>query len=489
MTRIRFRHPRKALVCVATCLMAALYLWAAGAPELPDPGSPRMTRDEQKQLGLQVAGQVYTQMPVLPDSSPETQYIQTLGKRLVNTIPADRSWPFQFHVVAQKEINAFALPGGPMFVNIGTITAADNEAELAGVMAHEMAHVYMQHSAKQQDKSSLLGGLAELAGAAAGELGGIAGTAAQTGIRLGAGTLLLKYSRGDEAQADAVGAIILWKAGINPIALADFFQKLAEEGKNGPQFLSDHPNPGNRRTAIQTEIKDWPNQRYSGDSAQFASVRKHAVGVRAYDVNEIAEGAKDGQWAAENKKNGAVLAGAPATTGPGAGRVPTVSISAVKPSLDLQAADLGALMISRPQNWEILENQQSSATIAPRAGVSGGAVAYGVVIRSTRAPAGQMTGSQLTAAIAQSLQSSDSNMKVVGQVQPVTVSGSSGGSVLLETISPMTGADGNSQRERDWLVAVQRGPDAIYFVFVSTAANYQQFQPTFEKMLRSVQFR
>src|SRR5215472_11981537 len=307
MKSTRFRHPRMPLVCIAICLTAALGLSAPVAPELPDPGRPRMTRDEQKQLGLQVAGQVYTQMPVLPDSSPETQYIQALGKRLVNTIPADRSWSFQFHVLPQKEINAFALPGGPMFVNIGTITAADNEAELAGVMAHEMAHVYMQHSAKQQGKSSLLGGLAELAGAAAGELGGIAGTAAQTGIKLGAGTLLLKYSRGDEAQADAVGAIILWKAGINPIALADFFQKLAEKGNNGPQFLSDHPNPGNRRTAIQAEIKDWPNQRYSGDSAQFASVREHATGVRAYNAKEIADGAKAGQWAAENRKNGAVF--------------------------------------------------------------------------------------------------------------------------------------------------------------------------------------
>src|SRR5215475_7509089 len=393
MTKTPLREARKVLVCVAICLMAALYLWAAGAPELPDPGTPRMTRDEQKRLGLQAAGQVYTQMPVLPDSSPETQYIQTLGKRLVNTIPANRPCPFRFQVAPKKKLTPFALPGGPMFVNIGTITAADNEAELAGVMAHEMAHVYMQHSAKQQGKSSLLQGLAGLAGAVAGDLGGLAGSAAKAGIKLGAGTLLLKYSRGDEAQADAVGAIILWKAGINPIALADFFQKLAEEGKNGPQFLSDHPNPGNRRTAIQTEIKDWPNQRYSGDSAQFASVRKHAVGVRAYDVNEIAAGAKNGQWAAENKKNGAVFPDAPATTGPGAASVPTVSISAVKPSLDFQTADLGGLTISRPQNWEILENQQSSATIAPRAGVLGGAVAYGVVIRSTRAFAGQMTGS------------------------------------------------------------------------------------------------
>jgi hypothetical protein len=80
-------------------------------------------------------------------------------------------------------------------------------------------------------------------------------------------------------------------------------------------------------------------------------------------------------------------------------------------------------------------------------------------------------------------------MRVVGQVQPVTVGGSSGGSVQLETISPMTGADGKTQRERDWLVTVQRGSDAIFLVFVSTSANYEQFRPTFERMLRSVQLR
>src|SRR5947208_15949482 len=176
MTSTRLRYPRMLPVCVAICLVAGQCFAAAGAPELPDPGKPRMTRDEQKQLGLQVANQVYTQMPVLPDSSPETQYIQALGKRLVNTIPADRSWPFQFHVVRQKEVNAFAVPGGPMFVNIGTINAADNEAELAGRMANEMGHVYMQNSAKQQGKSSLLEGLAEPAGEAAGQMGEAAGT-------------------------------------------------------------------------------------------------------------------------------------------------------------------------------------------------------------------------------------------------------------------------------------------------------------------------
>ena len=137
-----------------------------GGPVLPDPGHPSISREQQQKIGFQAASEVYKQMPVLPDSSPETQYIRKLGERLVATIPPENSWPFEFHVTAQKEINAFALPGGEMFVNIGTITAAANEAELAGVMGHEMSHVYMQHSAKQMQKSQVTQGLAGLAGCA-----------------------------------------------------------------------------------------------------------------------------------------------------------------------------------------------------------------------------------------------------------------------------------------------------------------------------------
>src|SRR5437016_8267046 len=132
-------------------------------------------------------GEVYQQFPVLPDSSPVTKYVQELGKKLVSVIPQDKSWPYQFHVIPEKDINAFALPGGPIFINIGTINAAENEAQLAGVIAHEMSHVYMQHSAKQAPKQEW----ANVLGALGGLLGGTAGDLAKMGIQLGAGTFLM----------------------------------------------------------------------------------------------------------------------------------------------------------------------------------------------------------------------------------------------------------------------------------------------------------
>jgi predicted Zn-dependent protease len=257
-------------------LLASVAFTAISTPQLPDPGKAGMTRPQQIQMGFQAASQVYQEMPVLPDTSPETQYIRKLGKRLVATIPAQNSWPFEFHTVPQKEINAFALPGGPMFVNVGTITAASSEAELAAVMGHEMSHVYMQHSAKQQGKAQTTETIAGIAGAILGETQhGVIGSLAQEGLKFGAQGLMLKYSRSDEAQADAVGAVILYKAGYNPQAMADFFKKLAAEGSSGPQFLSDHPNPGNREEAIQKEIASWPAKKYAGGDGSFAATCQH----------------------------------------------------------------------------------------------------------------------------------------------------------------------------------------------------------------------
>src|SRR6516165_240337 len=141
------------LLCLILLSLATQAHPQSAGPTFPNPGKTSMSRDNQHALGMEVAAQVYQQMPVLPDNSPESQYVRQLGQKLVATIPQQYSWPFEFHVIPQKEINAFAIPGGQMFINLGTITSARNEAELAGVMGHEMAHVYMQHSAKQAGKA------------------------------------------------------------------------------------------------------------------------------------------------------------------------------------------------------------------------------------------------------------------------------------------------------------------------------------------------
>jgi beta-barrel assembly-enhancing protease len=295
--------PALLVAVVVTAFLPRLI--AQQAPELPNPGSTSISRQQQQQLGLKAMGEVYKQMPVLPDSHPLTQYVRELGRKLQAVIPSQYSWPYQFHVVQQKEINAFALPGGPIFINVGTIQMVHNEAELAGVMSHEMSHIYMQHTAKSIPKQEFAQIFAGILGAVL--PGSTAGNLARLGIQVGAGTVLLKYSRADEAQADAVGAIIMYKAGYNPRALAAFFETLeGQGGGGGVQFLSDHPNPGNRQAAISREVENWPAKNYLANSESFASAKQEAASVRAYTAQEIAQGAKQGVWFRYNQRNGAI---------------------------------------------------------------------------------------------------------------------------------------------------------------------------------------
>lgn len=485
---------RSVAVVLCALLFATQLVAVAGSPELPDPGQAAISREDQEKLGLQAMAEVYKQMPVLPDSSPETQYIQALGRKLTATIPAGVSWPWQFHVIPQKEINAFALPGGPMFINIGTITAASNESELAGVMAHEMAHVYMQHSAKQAQKGSLLQGLAGLAGAVLGGGGGLWGTLAQAGIQFGAGTLMMKYSRGDETQADAVGAIILWKAGYNPMGMADFFQKLAAEGGGrGPEFLSGHPNPGNRESAIRKQIQGWPSKRYQTNSTAFQNARASALKVRSYTAQEIAAGAKGGQWEQQNRQTNAIPKGLPTSntqTGSAAGntggQIRGVSLPDVAPSGNFRTLNGGAFQLRHPDNWEVLsDKQQQSFTIAPQAGVSNGAIAYGVVIGGF-APQQRANLDQATRQLLASMEQNQ-GVRAVGSPETIRVNGVQGKSVDLSGESPITDQSGRPARERDWLVTVQRNDGSLlYLVFVSPEQDFAKLRPTFEEMLRSL---
>jgi Zn-dependent protease with chaperone function len=457
------------------------------APQLPNPGSVGISKEQQQQLGRQAMAEVYKQLPVLPDSSPQTGYIRRLGEKLARVIPPEQSWPFEFHVIPQKDINAFALPGGPMFVNVGAIVAAENEAELVGVMAHEMAHVYMQHSAKQASKAqwtSILGALGGLFG------GGVAGSLARLGIQFGAGTLMMKYSRDDESQADAVGAILMYKAGYDPKALADFFEKLEHQGGGGgPQFLSDHPNPGNRQAAIEKEASNWLPKEYVRNSQAFLQAKQDASAVKTYTGEQIAEGAKQGVWAQQNRQSGVIPANLPNTSGEGAeGAFGTVSFPQVRPTRSLTQLQHSAFSISYPENWRASGDRQSAVTIAPEAGVGPGAIAYGVVIGGARDPnAGSLD--QATIDLVQSLQQSNPGLRVLENAQNIDIKGLRGKSVNLMGRSPIQ-QDGKALLERDWLVTVARPQGGLlYLVFISPDRDFGRLRSTYRTMLDSLEVR
>lgn len=196
-----------------------------------------------------------------------------VGNYLANSSEARESgFPFTFEIVADRSINAFALPGGPMFINTGLLRAVDNEAQLAGVMGHEMSHVILRHGTNQASKSELIGLPALLGSQAAGDT--LFGKLAQMGIGLSADSVLLKFSRSAESQADLMGSHLMAEAGYDPMELARFFQKLnSEGGSQTPQFLSNHPNPDNREKAIEQEIQRLPQRPYRNETDEFQRMK------------------------------------------------------------------------------------------------------------------------------------------------------------------------------------------------------------------------
>jgi len=485
-----------AVICLTVQALAQ-----STTPLFPNPGKTSMSKQDQHALGLEAAAQVYQQMPVLPDNSPESQYVRQLGQKLVATIPQEFSWPFEFHVIPQKEINAFALPGGQMFVHVGTITAAKSESELAGVMGHEMAHVYMQHSAKQAGKAqttSMLAGIASavLGGTVGNKAGGLVGQLGQMGLEVGAQGLMMKYSRNDESQADAVGTVILYKAGYNPQGMVDFFKTMgAEGGQAPPEFFSSHPKPANREQAIAKQIAAWPKSNYNEDNSNFQTVHAHASGLKVYSAQEIQAGAKSGQWASLNQKNGATLKSGAAnalanranTTSPPA----PVSLESILPSQRAATADLGPMKIRHPDNWQVTMPQEQGqfVTIAPKAGTTAQGVGYGVLINGVPGPKGQqLTIDEMTGLLIQQIQQTN-ELEQLNKPQAATVGGIEGRSTFLRSASPFPGANGQTQPERDWLVTAPLRNGLIFMIFVAPEGDFARLQPTFEAMVKSVQFK
>jgi beta-barrel assembly-enhancing protease len=429
--------------------------FAAGPKELK-PGWNLFSKEQDVQLGREAAAQVEQQMPVVRDAQIN-EYVQRIGQRLVAAPEADK-YPYTFKVINDPSINAFALPGGPTFVNTGLIKAAENESQLAGVMAHEIAHVALRHGTHQASKANAVQLPAMILGGILGGGGGVLGQLAQLGIGIGANSVLLKFSRDAETEADRLGARLLAKAGYNPLEMARFFEKLQSQGgRGGPQFLSSHPDPGNRVQTVQEEISYLPRQNYaenvSGESLRSIQAR---------------------------------LGSLPASTSRGRAAGPVAS-GDPRPSGNMRQYQGSGFSISHPDNWEVFGGDSGSVTIAPRAGLvqdrSGGvAVGYGVIASYANAHDNSNLRNATEDLIAQ-LRQSNPAMQVSGNPKRANVGGQSALVTTLYNQSPLGG------REVDMLVTVQGRDGLFYMVFIAPENDFRSTQRVYEQMLSSVRLR
>src|SRR5438093_12865819 len=245
---------RSASVAVALALSSTL---VAAQTQITAPNNS-YTPAQDVELGQKAAAEARQQLPVMRDDEV-TSYVEDIGRRLVAAIPSELQHPefrYTFEVVNVREINAFALPGGPMFVNRGMIDAAKSEGEVAGVMAHELSHVLLRHGTAQASKATKYE-VGQVAGAILGSIiGGGWGQVISQGTQFGLGTAFLRYSREYEKQADLEGAQLMARAGYDPREMANMFRTIEQQGGGGgPQWLSDHPNPGNRYEYISEEAR------------------------------------------------------------------------------------------------------------------------------------------------------------------------------------------------------------------------------------------
>ena len=427
------------------------------------PGWNMFSPQEDVQVGKQAASDAQRKLPMcnLPKADA---YLTQLGKRLTDHLNTNGvPYPWEFHCVNDRSINAFALPGGYVFVNRGAIEAADNEAELAAVMAHELSHVALRHGTNQATK-------AQAAQAGVGIFGAIFGgsTGGALLTQLGsftAGGVLLKYSRSAETQADVMGTQVLYDSGYDPRAMAQFFEKLEQQtkGKNPPEFFSDHPSPDRRVERVNEEIDKLGGipDNARRDTADFEVVKREVMRLPVV-------------------KKGVPRAAAAGSAPAGPPPAPSESMTAYEGS---------RLSLKYPANWKQLGGDETGAVFGPDSGVvndgSGhAALAYGLTIGSVM---GQGTDSggleSATQGLINELQKTNPNMKVTRQAQNVKLNGQPALSAYLANDSPGGG------KEADWIVTVARPDGMMYFVCTAPEGEFETYRKACGAVLDSVRFR
>jgi Zn-dependent protease with chaperone function len=453
---------------VTAALVLASAFVSAQTKVVPPKNSYTPAQDVE--LGRQAAAEARQQLPILRDDGV-TSYLEDIGRRLVTAIPSDLRRPefhYTFEPVNVREINAFALPGGPMFVNRGMIEAAKSEGEVSGVMAHELSHVILRHGTAQASKAQKY-----QIGAVAGQIlgaiiGGGWGQVISQGSQFGLGTAFLRFSREYERQADILGSQIMARAGYDPRDMASMFKTIEKQGgPGGPQWLSDHPNPGDRAAYITKEAEALRVENPVRESQGFSQVQARLKQMPAAPTTE---------QATKNSGN------RPTGTS-GGGGMPTGRVAA--PSSSFRTYTEGNMFkVSVPSNWREIP-AQSAVTFAPD-GAYGQAngqnvFTHGVEIGGARNETHDLQTA--TNELVESLGQANPGLSRASGYDRVTLSGRPGLRTVLTNSQSATG-----QPESIVVFTTQlRDGNLFYAVAVAPQSDFGAYRGVFDKVIRSIQ--
>ncbi len=400
-----------------------------------------------------------------------TSFVASIGRRLVGALTPDlrhAEFRYSFQVINVSEINAFALPGGPMYVNRGTIQRAHTEGEVAGVMAHELSHVALRHGTAQASKATKYE-LGTLAGQVMGAIiGGRVGSAVSQGTQFGLGTAFLRFSREFEREADLVGAQIMARAGYDPREMANMFKTLEQENGPGvPQWLSDHPDPGNRSEAIMREAQMLQVRNPVHDAPAFEQIQARLSRMAPAPTTEEATRSRAGQ-----------------STSPDAGPELAPAASVAPPSSRNTYTEGNLFRVSVPSNWRELPGN-NAVTFAPEGayGTAGGrnVFTHGAQIGITRSETRDLRTA--TDQFIASLARGNPNLSRPSSYGGTKIGGRKGLHTALSNVSDATGR----QERIDVFTILLPDGNLFYVLGVAPGERASEYQKTFSRVVKSIQ--
>jgi beta-barrel assembly-enhancing protease len=470
----RFHHHASTRAAAAAVALFTSVSLVFGQTKIVAPENKYSVQEDVK-AGREAAQEVAQQLPILRDDGVD-DYVERIGERLADAIPNEfqhREFRYTFDVVNVSDLNAFALPGGPMYINRGMLQAAKNEGEVAGVLAHEISHVALRHGTAQAGKAgkyqagSILG---QIAGAI---IGGVAGRVISLGSQVIPGTIFLKYGREYERQADLLGAQIMARAGYDPRDMAAMFQTIQQKGGGGgPEWLSSHPNPGNRYEAITKEASMLRVTNATRNTPEFTQVRARLQRMAPAPTTEqvMKQGGAGG-----NRRAGGRDTGYPS------GQVGRVE----PPSGRYDTFNGGNLFrIAVPDNWRELQGN-NAVTFAPEGGY-GEYRGQNVFTHGLQVGMEQTNARNLRAAtneLLQGLAQSNPQLRQSGGFSNVTIGGRNGLATVLTNVSDVT-----REQERIALYTTQLNDGSVFFVVgVAPAREFNTYRNIFNRSVQSLE--